>query len=139
MQCKWSEQKPNNCGKRERSLAISCSKNKQNPNPPKCSYRGDPHPCQWYNKNQKAFYQCLVDVMVKDGNLCTTSHVNCHNHCKEITFNKQNNNAINNDPWELVESSEEEIDDLDSDEDFLLDLDELLDEEEDDFNYRPFV
>ncbi|KAL4221139.1 hypothetical protein ACF0H5_019398 [Mactra antiquata] len=89
MQCKWSEQKPKNVGKFARSLAISCNKNKQNPNPQKCSYRGDPHKCKWYNKNQKAFYQCLVDVMVKDENLCTTSHVNCKNHCKEITFNKQ--------------------------------------------------
>lgn len=31
-----------------------------------CKYGGDPHPCRKYNKNQKKFYEGLLDAIATD-------------------------------------------------------------------------
>jgi hypothetical protein len=92
--CNWIERRRSEYHLRfedggPRILAINCPRGQQGEEPINCRYKGNPHSCRAYNRQQMQYYQCLADTLAKYGNLCTRNTVFCQSLCDEITFNLQ--------------------------------------------------
>ncbi|KAH3822225.1 uncharacterized protein LOC127831823 [Dreissena polymorpha] len=90
--CKWREGFVGTS--LNRLLSINCKKKGNLPSIT-CTYRGNPHPCRWYNQNHQAnFYACLARVLSGDQvNLCNPGIVNCNTNCEDVTFEKVSANS----------------------------------------------
>ncbi|KAL3880893.1 hypothetical protein ACJMK2_033099 [Sinanodonta woodiana] len=75
-------------GNGPRNLTIDCT----NPQGRKysCTYRGNPHNCQWYNNNNQArYYIGLADAAARDQpTACSRRSLMHRRQCRHIVFNK---------------------------------------------------
>ena len=83
--CVYTEKRKSGSG--PRTLLIQCGAT-ETKTAYECAYKGNPHGCRWYNKNQARFYNDLSKIAARYKTACSARNLEHRKKCSGYVFNR---------------------------------------------------